>query len=267
MVDPNWNLLQGGNSLNYFGAGMQLGQQAAAANRANKLDNALAAYVTNPEDQGAFQTVARYDPKMAIGLQQQAAERKAAEAKQQQEKALTVARLFDGVTDEQTYQRNLNVARRMGIDVTGAPPNFDPNWVAENGAIMRLVAEKPEALSTFGKEAVDEGFVPGTPPFNARVKEKALTANRKIITPQQGAGAFLFDPATGGAQVLVQPNEGQGPMGAPAPSPGQSPAPQKLAPGVVVDGYRYKGGNPNDKANWEKAGGASSNAGGNFPGQ
>jgi hypothetical protein len=38
-------------------------------------------------------------------------------------------------------------------------------------------------------------------------------------------------------------------------------------PGAVVDGFRFKGGNPNDRNSWEPvAGGAGSNAGSNFPG-
>ena len=31
------------------------------------------------------------------------------------------------------------------------------------------------------------------------------------------------------------------------------PKPTALAPGQVIDGYKFKGGNPNDKSNWEKA--------------
>jgi len=46
-----------------------------------------------------------------------------------------------------------------------------------------------------------------------------------------------------------------------------SPKPQKSgpAPGTVRNGYRFKGGNPNDRTSWVPVGGASSNGDGPFP--
>ena len=152
----------------------------------------------------------------------------------------------------------------MGIDTSGAPQQFDPNWVTENRIIMQTVAERPEALSTAGKIAVDEGYQPGSPEFNARVKQIVVSEATKIITPQPGAGALSYNTQTGQTNVLVQPNEGGGQFGQPAGAPAAQTGGPK--PGTVIDGYQFKGGNPNDKANWVKAGGASSNTGGGFHG-
>lgn len=100
-------------------------------------------------------------------------------------------------------------------------------------------------------------------PFESR--ERSLMALGKIgeylkDTPkpdiratEPGGGLYAIDPG-GSVRVLVQPNDGSHPMG-PASGP---------QPGQVVNGYRFKGGNPNDRNSWEPAGGPSPGGSGGF---
>jgi hypothetical protein len=58
-------------------------------------------------------------------------------------------------------------------------------------------------------------------------------------------------------QLVTVPNSYAGPQAAPQGGP---------QPGSVVGGFRFKGGNPNDRNSWEPAGGGAGNSAGNFPG-
>lgn len=69
----------------------------------------------------------------------------------------------------------------------------------------------------------------------------------KTLSVEPGGSAIGYYPQTGETKVLVQPNMGGGQMGAPAGGP---------QPGSVVDGYRFKGGNPNDPNAWEEVTGS-----------
>lgn len=263
MVDPNWGLMQGNNALSYMQYGMQIGRDARERQDKKELTAAEAELFAKPDDPNALAAYGKLNPKGAFAYRQSQQDQEAEKQKQAQGQAMAVAKLFDGVTPE-NYQQRLSVAQRMGIDVSTAPQQFDPNWVSENRIIMQTVAERPEALSTAGKIAVDEGYQPGSPEFNARVKQIVVSEATKIITPQPGAGALSYNTQTGQSTVLVQPNDGSGQFGQPV---GAAPTMQGgPKPGAIIDGYRFKGGNPNDKANWEKAGGAGSNASGGFRG-
>lgn len=261
MVDPNWGLLQGNQSQQYFNNGMQQGNHLATTGRARELDNALASYAKDPNQQSLNGVIDR-DPRLGMQLQDREAQRREQEAKAGREKAMTVAKLFDNIPDEATYQQRMGMAQRMGIDVSTAPPNYDPAWVAENGAIMKFVAEKPEAVSTAGKMAVDEGYQPGTPEFNTRVKAIISSEATKTIPYQPGGGVATYNTQTGKAEVIVRPNDGSGQPGAPATPTGNIPTARtpaeasKLKPGSQF--YDDKG------VLRMVPGGASGNAGGGF---
>lgn len=263
MVDPNWGLLQGNNQfMNNFQMGVSLGDRVATSGRANALDNALASYAKNPNQQNLSMVIDR-DPRMGMQLQEREAQRQAAEAKAGQEKAMTVAKLFDGVTPE-NYQQRLSVAQRMGIDTTGAPQQFDPNWVAENRIIMQTVAERPEALSTAGKIAVDEGYQPGTAEFNSRVKQIVVSEATKTIPYQPGGGVATYNAQTGQTQVIVQPNYGDQPAGGPAQPSGNIARPKtKAERDALKPGQQYEAPDGSIRT---VPGGASSNTGGGFSG-
>lgn len=67
-------------------------------------------------------------------------------------------------------------------------------------------------------------------------------------------------------QWVRDPNTGQM-TGVPITIGGAPSAPAGPQPGAVVDGYRFKGGDPNKQESWEAVGGAPSQGGATFPGR
>lgn len=64
---------------------------------------------------------------------------------------------------------------------------------------------RSEASSPLGKIAADEGFVPGTPEFNNRVRELNEAEYRRLTPIEQGGAAITYNPLTGQAEYAVAP--------------------------------------------------------------
>jgi hypothetical protein len=216
----NWGLLNSRpGAMDHFQFGMTLGRDMRARNDEKAMKQGLAAYVNNPNDQTRA-AVTEQDPMLGMKLQDREAQQAAAQQQAAREKTLMVAKLFDGVQDEATYQQRLQIAQRMGIDTAAAPPQFDPAWVQETGLIMRFIAEKPEAVSSFGKIALDEGLQPGTPQFAERVKQLVKADAMKTIPLQPGGAVIGYNTQTGQTTQIAAPYQGMGataPKGLPRP--------------------------------------------------
>lgn len=262
----NWSLLQPTDIGGAFQSGFARG----------RTQKAMGALATDPTNREAFGVLASYDPQAAFGIKraaQQNSEMQRAEqtrgalaaaydpatgnidpmaarqayvgagdiegamrfdqqraqsAASQQDAARkqleTMAQLLDDATDENSYQQGLNVARRMGIDVSSVPQNYDPAWVDEQRLMVRTFIEKPEAATTLQRNLISAGIQPGTPEYRQAVLSS-----------------------------LAPPGYVAAPMGGGGP-----------APGTVEDGYRFKGGDPADPANWEATGGPTPRASGTF---
>lgn len=173
----NWNAPgPQNNALSYFQLGAQMGdrlrvrkEQREDRQREQEGRNALAAYATNPNDEG-FAAAVQYDPRSAFAVRADVRQNQADERTQTQQRMKQVSRLFQGVTPE-NYGQRVSIASEMGLDVSGVPPQYDPAWVERQGQIYSFLAEKPEALSTAGKQAMDMGYQPGTPQFNEVVQK------------------------------------------------------------------------------------------------
>lgn len=264
----NWGLAQGNNALSMFAMGAQLGERLRAREDERKTSSALSAFASNPgqNDQDFSALLKGLPGNASLQLtqarqqyQQQQAQGRQQAAQQRRADIPTITRLLEGSVDQVTYDRNVQAAQGLGIDTSQLPRQFDPAWRDEQVATMKLFGtpEGREAFSTAGKEAQDAGYQPGTPEFNAYVKQRLMAADRRTIPLQPGGSVAEYDPATGQARLVVAPNTGGAATGAPVGAGG----PQV---GAVVGGYRFKGGNPNDRANWEQAGGGSGNATGSF---
>lgn len=256
MSQVNWNMAVGPDIGTHIYNSFQQGQQQGREERGR---NALTAYALNPNDQ-TLAGMAQYDPKFVIDQRQ-------AQAQKAQQDLGTVAKLLEGVTDEATYQQRLGMAKNMGIDTSKAPANFDPKWVSDTSAMFKLLTTKPEAMSTYGKAAMDAGFQPGTPGFQEFVLGQIRADAIKTIPYVPGGGVATFNPQTGQANVIVQPNYGQGPAGAPAAPAAPASLPMVNSPQEALrlpPGTRFR--MPDGRIG-TVPGGASSNAGGNFPGQ
>lgn len=198
---PNFNaLLMGG-----FNTGREMKRQ-------DGLNSALSTYMTDPENPSALSEIARYDPRAAMQLQQgqyqrQDAQRKA-QADQQQariEQMTTTAKLLDDARDEPTYQRSLAAARQLGLDVSSAPPTFDPAWVDQQRMIVgAFTKDGGSQISGIARELSDAGYQPGTPEFaeamrgviqnkyaSDYVDEQGNTRRRSALNLGGGSGATM----------------------------------------------------------------------------
>lgn len=208
----NWNM--GGpqdNALAYFQFGNQIGSQmrerqdrAEQVKREEAGRNALAAYAVNPTDAG-FATAVGYDPRSAIAMRSNVRDDAKAEQEAGQKRIEAIAKLFHGITP-QNYRQRYGVAQQMGIDMTGVPEQFDPQWVSQTEQIFSFYAKNPAALSGAGKQAVDMGLEPGSPEYEATVRQ---LVEAQLAKPYLGSGGEtrLYTPHLGGAAPVAPPQE------------------------------------------------------------
>jgi len=216
MPNPYANLQQfdiAGGVQNALMQGMQVGtamrQRKEAAERDKALDEANRGVFNG--DPNAVNALAQV-PGMAgqavdMRSQMQSAQSKQAEAQRAQ--LAKVADLLDNSTDEISYQRNLNVARQLGLPVESAPPNFDPNFIQTQSAIARAVLNNDPELPLIAQEVVAAGLQPGTPQFQAEIGRilKAKYDTTKVVSYQQGGGAIAYDAANNQSTPLIVPGE------------------------------------------------------------
>lgn len=216
------NALAGLQNPNIMGTAVQAFEYGRAKKAESETQNALTKYALNPDDPEAFQTIAKYQPQMAMQIRgqqqrQQEQQRKIAAEEEQQRigKLKTVAQLFNGVNDDVTYRRGLAIAQQMGLDTSAAPQAYDPNWVEQQKMIVNTFIDKPDALPLIAQEVQMAGFEPGTPEFQAEMSRilKAKYSTVKTVPYQPGGGVAAYDTATGGITEIVVPNTGQ-PAGA-----------------------------------------------------
>lgn len=196
---PNFNALMDPSQI---GAGIQnafmMGREAA---REGALQKAFGAYAQDPSQQGA-QQVAMHDPRLGMALMDREGERVAAEREQAQRDATMMAKLVGHARDEGSYQQALGVARQMGWDIGGAPGTFaeaqQSGWLNQMGMVAKVMLDQgPEAFSTAGKVALDNGLQPGTPEFQNFVLQYTQAQMAKPYTGNQGE-TRLYQPDFGG---------------------------------------------------------------------
>ena len=247
----NWGITQGSNSFqNALTQNLQIGsmlrqrkQQDEAAKAESAGKNALAGYATGDEEQ--FGAAVQYNPQAALGIRGDMQAQEAAAQKQERDQLPLVSRLLENAAKgPEQWAQSMQVAQQYGIPLNGVPQQFDPEWASSQAQTLKLLQtpEGQEALSSAGKQAVDMGFQPGTPEFQAKVTEL-----------WQQSGAIPYTDSTGATRLYIPGRNGQ-------------PTQQAITEGTVVAndaGERmiYRGGK------WEpmNAGGAGSNASGGFP--
>jgi hypothetical protein len=173
---------------------MQAFQQGRDMRTKDDTRKAFTAYATDPNDTN-LNGLAQFDPQFVMQAKQQqaqAARQQQQDMQQQQEQARQkmgmVARLLDGVQDEGTYQQGLAAAQQMGLDVSQAPPQYDPNWVGQQRMIASLFEKGNEQqLSGIARELTDAGYKPGTPEFNEAMK--GVIQNKYASEYVDGRGA------------------------------------------------------------------------------
>lgn len=204
MTNPNWGLLQQNGPQNALMQGLAMGQGIAQRREARDYRNAL--------------LEERQDARRA---QQEAAQRA-----ESQNQAQVMRRLLKHAEQSpEGYAQALGAAQQLGIDVSGAPQQYDPSWVAQQRFIMDAL-ESPqgkEILSTAGKQAHDEGYQQGTPEFASRVRQIVNAGLTQITSVEAGGTIAGVNRATGETNIIASPS------GAQADIP-------PLPPGFVLEG-------------------------------
>lgn len=217
----------GQNALAAFDQGRQRRQQQDA-------QNALATLVQNPNDEAAIGSLAQSDPSTAMKFRQQQQEfglkqqdQQVAAQKRAQEQMVVMGRLLDHAKDEGSYQQARAAAQQMGIDVSGAPPSFDPNWIGQQRMIMQAYSKDGQQFSGIARELQDAGYQPGSPEFaeamrgviqnkyaSEYVDERGKTRRRSALNLSPQSGGQFGAPAAPG--ITFTPLDDGGPTAPPS---------------------------------------------------
>lgn len=154
MIDPN---AVANNAL----AAFQMGRQEREH---QDMRRAFGDYAVNPSEQ-SLNALAQYEPRFVMAERDRQAQAQQQQQQQAREQQQVIARLVNGVSDEGTYQQALSAAQRLGLDTTGAPPNFDPQWVGEMKFLATALSDRQDDLPGIAEELVAAGYRPGTPEF------------------------------------------------------------------------------------------------------
>lgn len=272
MVDPNWGLLQGNNQfMDNFQLGVRLGDRVATTDRARSLDNALASYAKDPNQQNLSMVIDR-DPRM--GMQLQAQQQKSA-AEQRRRELIPLAAKGDENALLELWGADPDVA--MKLDDHSKKKAVDGiKYIS--GAAFQIVQLPPEQRPAAWDAYIDQavGQYPGLAQYKGKYSPEAL--NSIVSQAGQMPEFQKFQ------QPRYVPLGEQGAIGLqygrPIPGgPTVNPATQQKAPAAppppkeAIEDLRR---NPKSAAQFDEIfgqgaaakalGGASSNASGGFSG-
>ena len=129
-------------------AEMQRQQQSQNALRqlfaGGKMPDAASVYAIDPELGGSFAKNQAEIGRAEAAAAASEAERAGSQYKNQTEMWTDFHTLISGAVDENSYQTNLAEAKARKFDVSKAPPNFDPKWVANAGRAVLKAKERYE---------------------------------------------------------------------------------------------------------------------------
>lgn len=250
--DINWGLAQ---PVNTFGQALQGFERGMAMGAQQKQKNALMQYAQNPTMEAAAQTG---DPRLVMQF------------REDQSRAAQQARRSD-VTRRAAGGDAAAMDELAGIDLD--------SWSKLDG---RVKEQTKQATAFMGQAIMDISRLPeqARPAAWASYVQRAEASGMDIPTQYEAYSPEALNAAaaeTGMMEKLIKQfepdyrvipeggyleNVNQRSRATPLQTgPQQAPGP---VPGTVVDGYRFKGGNPNDPNAWEQAGGPTRGASGSF---
>jgi len=239
-----------------IGAAFQQGYQQ------KRKQNALAAYAQNPDNPQALNALAEFNPEFVVQAKKLQLQEQQAKAKQAQEASIAhiqqLGRLLNHARDETSYQQARAAAAQLpGMDMSQIPANYDPNWVNQQKLVLSAIEKDGgQALSNYGKIAMDRGLQPGTPEFAQFVTQAWEADQVKTIPYTQGGGVAGYNTATGAVNTIIQPNPGGYQTGAPVG--GGFKEGQTATNPQTGEKVQFRGGQ------WVPMGGGSGNATGGF---
>lgn len=176
----NWGLLQQnqGQFQNALAQGYQVGQQARQRREEKEFKNALAAYdPTKPE---TLKPIMERDPELGFRLRTQAAtEQQAAQQRQQEQMGVFRRLLAKAGEGPEGYAQALQAAQQLGLDVSRAPQQYDPQWVQDQQFIFDALSD-PEKADSIARDLAYLGFDdPSQPGYNEAARELVLMSRAK----------------------------------------------------------------------------------------
>lgn len=216
--------------------------KVAAARKQNALEAAMRGYAANPDDPNAVNALIMADPRAGLEVRQQ--QLAARQAKQERDTKIIATLARDAKTPE-AFDAAVDQVVQMGYpQATQYKGRFSP---ALRSALMAAGGIKDEATEATSLQKNYEFFQKTAPELAPKYLENQ--ANPVRFVPDGMGGVTVVDPSA------YQP----GPTG-PAASTGGGPK-----PGIIEDGYRFKGGDPARPENWEPVeGGPTPQASGGF---
>jgi hypothetical protein len=209
--------------------------------RESETQNALAKYAQNPDDPTAMEGLARFNPQMAIQLQERKRQEAMRGLEAHRESITMGAKLFreakrrnPNVSDEQIYAQVLPALQQMRIDTSGWPQPGDP----------QLSQHIQNALTV------------------ADAMEPQKQSNGQIVPFTPGGGVARFNPETQQVEVLVMPNQGGQTAGTPVQQGGLPQVADQASYDAIPPGSQYV--SPDGQVR-VKQGGQTPQASGGFP--
>lgn len=137
------------NYLNNPGGASQM-TSGDPRHRRVRIDPVTQEPIPDPDD--PFMRLVERNPEMAFRLRDEQTQRIRGLRTDQQAMLRQAGELLRDVTDDASYQRALAAGRMAQIDITGAPPTYDPNWVGQvRAAAGALTPRTPEEEYTLGR--------------------------------------------------------------------------------------------------------------------
>ena len=237
----NWGLGQGNNALAMFQQGAQLGGQIRERREQAEHRNALLAQNQQQEERQQAEFAAQQEER--AGKQQEATRTRLAQ----------MAKLLaHGEKGPEQWQQARSAALQLfGPEaLANVPEQYDANYAAQQRLIVEAMAKDGgQQMTARFRELKEAGYS----------DEEATAKMREFINRPD----YMAIPA-GGTLVNTRDPSAISSFGA-SQSPQTPPIAGGPQPGTVEDGYRFKGGDPGSRENWEKVnGGPTPQASGSF---
>ena len=145
-MNPYANL-QFTNPGNAFMQAFQGGQQQR---REGETQNALSKYAQDPNNPEAMQGLAKWNPQMALQLQQQKRQEAMRGLEAHRENIIMGAKIIRQIQpkDQAGWQQVLGMAQQVGIDLSEVPQQFDPQYAQGLVSVAEaLDPQKPQGTA------------------------------------------------------------------------------------------------------------------------
>jgi hypothetical protein len=232
-MNPYQNLQPANQAGNAF---LQAYEGGRERRRESETQNALTKYAINPDDPSAMEGLARFNPQMAIQLQERKRQEAMRGLEAHREKIVMGAKIVRQIQpkDQAGWQQVLATASQLGIDLADVPTTWDER-----------TAQYAQGLVSI-----------------ADAMEPQKANNGQIVPFTPGGGVARFNPETQQVEVLVMPNQGGQTAGTPVQQGGLPQVADQASYDAIPPGSQYV--SPDGQVR-VKQGGQTPQASGGFP--